>query len=457
MELARLARAPLLVAVITARFIAERFGIRVTLKWPNDLLFAGRKLGGILCETSAQGGGAEALVVGIGINVAGSPDLHDENRAISLGDILHRAPSDDAEELAVQLAHHFASSWHLADMDETIAAHYDNFALENGQLWCDPGAARRFMALAAFHADGHLQLQNPADPADREELFSIQHGYQWIYQGPLAERHPLLVADLGNSRFKAALFAQAQKSDTMTLCLRGAYTSTDLAQLAAWRDWLDLHGIHERWPVHVASVNREMEELCASHFHQYGLMPVTVPKRPVRLIPSGYAIAQMGIDRLALMEGALAGPYGCQGTPLITISAGTATTIDVMDEARHHLGGVILPGLPMRFTALGEGGSLLPQLTLKEVCEAWPQPSAEPTGSLDAQLGHDTKGAIARGALLELAGAVARIRANLGPSAEAAVVLLSGGAGELLAPHLDGAIYLPDLALKGIAVMVRGG
>lgn len=41
----------------------------VRFKWPNDLMLEGRKLGGILVETS---GGAAA--VGIGINIASAPD-----------------------------------------------------------------------------------------------------------------------------------------------------------------------------------------------------------------------------------------------------------------------------------------------------------------------------------------------------------------------------------------------
>lgn len=46
----------------------------VSLKWPNDLWFGGRKLGGILVETasSAQGGqtGERHVVIGVGINIA---------------------------------------------------------------------------------------------------------------------------------------------------------------------------------------------------------------------------------------------------------------------------------------------------------------------------------------------------------------------------------------------------
>jgi BirA family biotin operon repressor/biotin-[acetyl-CoA-carboxylase] ligase len=42
----------------------------VALKWPNDLLHDGRKLGGILCELRAEAAGPTYAVVGIGLNVA---------------------------------------------------------------------------------------------------------------------------------------------------------------------------------------------------------------------------------------------------------------------------------------------------------------------------------------------------------------------------------------------------
>jgi BirA family transcriptional regulator, biotin operon repressor / biotin---[acetyl-CoA-carboxylase] ligase len=48
---------------------AEACGPRVRLKWPNDLLLDGRKLGGILVEVH----GAKA-VVGIGINLTWAPE-----------------------------------------------------------------------------------------------------------------------------------------------------------------------------------------------------------------------------------------------------------------------------------------------------------------------------------------------------------------------------------------------
>jgi BirA family biotin operon repressor/biotin-[acetyl-CoA-carboxylase] ligase len=50
--------------------------VRVQLKWPNDLMVDGAKLGGILPEAE-HAAGAPAVVVGLGLNVRSAPDLPD--------------------------------------------------------------------------------------------------------------------------------------------------------------------------------------------------------------------------------------------------------------------------------------------------------------------------------------------------------------------------------------------
>ena len=48
----------------------------LNLKWPNDVLFEGRKLGGVLIELRAEGAGNACVVIGMGLNVAlGAPLL----------------------------------------------------------------------------------------------------------------------------------------------------------------------------------------------------------------------------------------------------------------------------------------------------------------------------------------------------------------------------------------------
>ncbi|MBI1732716.1 MAG: biotin--[acetyl-CoA-carboxylase] ligase [Gammaproteobacteria bacterium] len=47
----------------------------VGLKWPNDIVFEGRKLGGLLVESRAQHAGPMDVVIGVGINVSLPDDL----------------------------------------------------------------------------------------------------------------------------------------------------------------------------------------------------------------------------------------------------------------------------------------------------------------------------------------------------------------------------------------------
>jgi BirA family biotin operon repressor/biotin-[acetyl-CoA-carboxylase] ligase len=61
---ARLGWVPLLAGVAAASAVRAVTGVEAALKWPNDVLADGGKLGGILAERSGP-----AVVVGIGINV----------------------------------------------------------------------------------------------------------------------------------------------------------------------------------------------------------------------------------------------------------------------------------------------------------------------------------------------------------------------------------------------------
>jgi BirA family biotin operon repressor/biotin-[acetyl-CoA-carboxylase] ligase len=71
----------------------ERIGGVVGIKWPNDLMVEGRKLGGILCEMGIQGGVLEWCVAGLGMNVNHTPkDFPAEIRekAVSVRQLCHR-------------------------------------------------------------------------------------------------------------------------------------------------------------------------------------------------------------------------------------------------------------------------------------------------------------------------------------------------------------------------------
>jgi len=64
-----------LVAGVAAAGALRALGVAATaLKWPNDLVVAGAKLGGILVETRAERDGTRA-VVGVGVNCVHRPQL----------------------------------------------------------------------------------------------------------------------------------------------------------------------------------------------------------------------------------------------------------------------------------------------------------------------------------------------------------------------------------------------
>jgi BirA family biotin operon repressor/biotin-[acetyl-CoA-carboxylase] ligase len=48
---------------------AQISGIKLKLKWPNDIVYEGKKVGGILCEGISSSQGTRFIIAGIGINI----------------------------------------------------------------------------------------------------------------------------------------------------------------------------------------------------------------------------------------------------------------------------------------------------------------------------------------------------------------------------------------------------
>jgi len=56
-------------SIAVARSIKGITGLDVKIKWPNDIMIAGKKVGGILTEAVESRAAGKAVIVGIGINV----------------------------------------------------------------------------------------------------------------------------------------------------------------------------------------------------------------------------------------------------------------------------------------------------------------------------------------------------------------------------------------------------
>jgi len=59
----------LAVGVAISKALESLLGVETRLKWPNDVLLNGRKLGGVLIEARAEADRVDYVLVGIGINV----------------------------------------------------------------------------------------------------------------------------------------------------------------------------------------------------------------------------------------------------------------------------------------------------------------------------------------------------------------------------------------------------
>ena len=56
-------------AAVAVAEAMNRFNLKAEIKWPNDIMFDGKKLVGILTEITAEMGKITYIVVGLGINV----------------------------------------------------------------------------------------------------------------------------------------------------------------------------------------------------------------------------------------------------------------------------------------------------------------------------------------------------------------------------------------------------
>lgn len=85
----------------------------VTIKWPNDLLLNGKKIGGILTEMQTEGDRIQAVILGFGMNVNGE-EIPTE--------LAHRATS-----LYLETGTRYHRSELLAELLEELETEYDRF------------------------------------------------------------------------------------------------------------------------------------------------------------------------------------------------------------------------------------------------------------------------------------------------------------------------------------------
>ena len=80
----------LIMSIAAARTLRKLYDVDVMIKWPNDLYIGSRKLAGMLVEMSAEIGGLNWVVAGIGLNANNALPAEFSASAITLKEVLTR-------------------------------------------------------------------------------------------------------------------------------------------------------------------------------------------------------------------------------------------------------------------------------------------------------------------------------------------------------------------------------
>ena len=99
-------------------------GNELKIKWPNDIYYGDKKLGGILIENSIQGPQLKHAIIGIGLNINQDIFPADAGNATSLKQILHK--DYDLRALLSDICSHI-EAWYLklrAAKKETVRIAY---------------------------------------------------------------------------------------------------------------------------------------------------------------------------------------------------------------------------------------------------------------------------------------------------------------------------------------------
>jgi type III pantothenate kinase len=242
-----------------------------------------------------------------------------------------------------------------------------------------------------------------------------------------------LLVDIGNSRVKWAVLDGARLGDQQAAFYAG------WAQEDWRRELFAAQGIDEVLAASVSAVPSALLDAAARLATGRAAAFVTTG-REAGGVRNAYREPQLlGVDRwLAVIAGHAATRRAC-----CVADVGTATTFDAVDAHGGHLGGFIIPGPDLMVQSL-HGGTA--DLALR---------TAASGASGGAPLADNTRDAIDRGCRLAVAAmidrGVADVESMLGVPA---ALLLTGGAASVVAPLLRSpATLVPDLVLRGLAVM----
>jgi len=159
------ARLTLAAALGVREGVRRQIGVELGLKWPNDLIVDGAKLGGVLVEGQVEGHDIENAAVGVGLNVnnpvAELPDDVAEDAA-ALHEIASRQV--DLEALAAEVAESLAQARDLVhEPSELVRSFEASWTQKGTEVRVDAGHMLYEGQAVGIDADGCLLIDRDGE------------------------------------------------------------------------------------------------------------------------------------------------------------------------------------------------------------------------------------------------------------------------------------------------------
>lgn len=160
----------LMAAVAINKAIRQVSGIDCGIKWPNDILYQGRKLVGILTEMSAEMDAINYVVLGMGINVnIGEGEFPDDIAAIATSIALASGKPIDRLELLSAILKQLEDIYQIAAAEgfKAVLDEWRTQSITLGQAVDVIGFNRKFSGIAVNIDDDGALLVKMGDSIER--------------------------------------------------------------------------------------------------------------------------------------------------------------------------------------------------------------------------------------------------------------------------------------------------
>ncbi|HKI51633.1 MAG TPA: biotin--[acetyl-CoA-carboxylase] ligase [Geothermobacteraceae bacterium] len=158
-------RLTFLSAVAAARALQDVTGLKVEVKWPNDLLVNGKKIAGLLNEMSAESDAVHHVVLGLGLNINMTADqFPSELRYPATSVWLEKGTLTSRLDVVVALLEHFDRLYDeflRCGMEPVRQAWQELFAMLGKAVRVESGPASLKGVVAGIDEEGALLLQLP--------------------------------------------------------------------------------------------------------------------------------------------------------------------------------------------------------------------------------------------------------------------------------------------------------